>query len=226
MSSSTPFHLSASDEGVGRELADVVAGDHLQLGGRLHGGDELVAIQEPGRDQVLHEEDRADDGIGRELQLLDGLLDAELVVEVRNARLFVGGPDRAVDEVLDALVAGHAGQSLALLFFLFDARFPGVLDREHAPGAGQRALERGLILQVALNHFGAQLGRSLGGVAVRFARHGAQLEPAPLGEMSDGGTALLSGCSGHEDRFFVGHRWSPLSAATYSRRGSGSLARP
>ena len=130
--------------------------------------------------QVLHEEHRPQDHVRRKAELLDRLLDAELVLEVRDAGLPVGRADRRVDEVLHALVARDLREALALLLLLLDARLPGVLHREHAPGARDRALERRGVVEIAGDHLGAQRRQRLGGVAVRLARHRAQLEAALL----------------------------------------------
>src|SRR5436190_14430529 len=199
------LELGRLGERLGAELPDVLDRDHLQLGLRLERGDQLVAVEEPGARQVLHEEHRPQDHVRRKAELLDRLLDAELVFEVGDAGLSISGADRRVDEVLHALVARHLREALALLFFLLDARLPGVLHREHAPRAADRALERRGVVQIARHQLRAERRQRLARVAVRLARHRAQLEAALLREVTNRRPTLLARCTGDQNDLFIRH---------------------
>ena len=159
---------------------------------------DLVAVQEPGAQDVLHEEHRPEDDVRRKPQRADRLLDAPLVLEVRDAGGAVRRADRAVHEVLDARLFGERRDALPLFLLLLHSGFPGVLHREDAPGPGQRLLEGGGVVQVALNQGHALLLECQGGRALQLAGHAGQLEPAS-GQRVDDGAALLAGGAGDED---------------------------
>src|SRR5580704_2064265 len=59
-------------------------------------------LETEGRQQVLHEEHRTQDHMRGEAEAAYGLLDAPLVVEVRDARLLVRRSNGCVDVVFDA----------------------------------------------------------------------------------------------------------------------------
>src|SRR5258706_15713001 len=115
-----------------------------------------------------------------EAEAAHGFLDAPLVVEVRNARPLVRRSHGCVDVVFDAGLARQRRKTLALRLFPLDARFGRVLHAEDAPRAGQRTAQRLLVIEIALDDVDAlarQRGRPL---ALRLARHTAQMEPAAL----------------------------------------------
>src|SRR5262245_43626989 len=71
------------------EPADVIHRNHLQLRAWPKGRGERVALETVWRQEVLHEEHRTQDHVRREAKVAHGLLDAPLVVEVRDARPLV-----------------------------------------------------------------------------------------------------------------------------------------
>src|SRR5688500_9023328 len=90
----TAIELVRVGESAGDIPADVVDRDHLQLEIRAHRRVNRVAIEEPGRQQVLHEEHGPENHVRRKAGRPNRFLDAELVVEVRNAGLPMRGSDR------------------------------------------------------------------------------------------------------------------------------------
>src|SRR5688572_11820534 len=50
-----PLQVVGPDEGQGAEVTDVVRGDHLQHRLRVQRAHQLVAVEGPGREQVVHE---------------------------------------------------------------------------------------------------------------------------------------------------------------------------
>jgi hypothetical protein len=75
--------------------------------------------------------------------------------------------------VFDAGFARQRGKMLALRLFPLDARFTRVLNAEDAPGTGQRASQRRLVIQIALDAVDALSRQRRGPVAVRLARQAA-----------------------------------------------------
>src|SRR5437667_10228421 len=98
-----------------------------------------------------------------------GLLDAPLVVEVRDARPLVRRPHGCVDVVLDAGLARQRRKTLPLRLFPLDARLPRVLHAEDAPGAGQRTAQRCLVIQIALDDTNAMARQRRRPLAVRLS---------------------------------------------------------
>src|SRR5437868_11136332 len=113
----------------------------------------------------------------REVEAAHGFLDAPLVVEVRDARLFVRRSHGCVDVVFDAGLARQRRKTLALRLFPLDARLPRVLHAEDAPRADERTAQRRLVIEIALDDFDAVAGQRRSPLAVRLARQTAQMEP-------------------------------------------------
>src|SRR5437868_15206269 len=80
-----------------------------------------------------------------------GLLNAPLVIEVRNSGPFVCRSNGGIDVVFDAGLARQLCKALALHLFPLDTRFPRILHAEDAPRASQRTAQRRLIIEVALD---------------------------------------------------------------------------
>src|SRR5437016_819688 len=114
-----------------------------------------------------------------------GLLDAPLVVEVRDARPLVRRSDGCVDVVFDAGLARKRRKTLALRLFPLDARLRRVLHAEDAPRAGQRTAQRRLVIEVALDDVDALLRERRRRLAVRLAGHAAQMKPGALQRVRD-----------------------------------------
>src|SRR5206468_9579384 len=115
----------------------------------------------------------------------DGFLDAPLVVEVRDARPLVGRSHGCVDEMFDTGLARQRRKTFALRFFPLDARLPRVLDAEDAPRAGQRAAQRGLVIEIALDDVDALARQRRRPLAVRLARQATQIESTSLQRLRD-----------------------------------------
>jgi len=79
--------------------------------------------------------------------------------------------------------------------------------------SSERAPDRRRVVEVAGDDLRPELRHRLGRVAVRLPRHRAQLEPAVLGEVSNGRSPLLAGRAGHQDQLFVGHVVNPFASA-------------
>src|SRR6202048_5021215 len=99
-----------------------------------------------------------------------GFLDARLVVEVRDARTLVRRSHGCVDVVFDAGLARQRCKTLALRLFPLDARLPRVLHAEDAPRSGQRATQRRLVIEIALDDLDALAHQCRRLLALWFAR--------------------------------------------------------
>src|SRR5260221_2425228 len=115
-----------------------------------------------------------------EAEAAHGLLDAPLVVEVRDAGLLVRRSHGRVDVVFDARLARQRRKTLALRLFPLGARLPRVLHAEDAPGAGQRTAQRRLVIEIALDDVDALARQRRRPLAVRLAGQAAQIEPGAL----------------------------------------------
>src|SRR6202521_2941746 len=120
-----------------------------------------------------------------EAEAAHSLLDAPLVVEVRDARPLVRGSHGGVDVVFDAGLARQRRKTLALRLFSLDARLPRVLHAEDAPCAGQRTAQRGLVIQISLDDVDAVARQRRRPLAVRLARQAAQMEPGSPQSLRD-----------------------------------------
>src|SRR5258705_13112358 len=121
----------------------------------------------------------------------------------------MGGGYRRVDIVLNALSTRDLGDALALLLFALNSRLPRILNREHSPGARQRALEGGRVVQIAGDDLGPELRNLAGGRGVRLARHRAHF--VTLGEQfARGRPALLAGGASDDDQIASGFHVVPL----------------
>src|SRR5438132_8769143 len=112
-----------------------------------------------------------------EAEAAHGLLDAPLVVEMRDTGSLVRRSHGRVDVVFDAGLARQCRKTLALRLFTLDARLPGVLHAEDAPRAGQRTAQRYLVIEIALDDVDAKARQRPRPLAVRLARQAAQREP-------------------------------------------------
>jgi hypothetical protein len=139
-----------------------------------------------------------------EAEAAHGFLDAPLVVEVRDARLLVRRSHGCVDVVFDAGLARQRRKTLALRLFPLDARLPRVLHAEDAPRAGQRAAQRRLVIQIALDDIDPLACQRRRPFAVRLASQAAQMEPGALQRLRDR-AALIACHSGDENRSIVCH---------------------
>ena len=148
----------------------------------------------------------------RKLQRSHRSLDTELVLEMRDAGLSIGRPDRRVDKMLHTGLARQRGEAFTLFLFALDTGLPRVLHGKDAPRAGERLLERGGIVQIALDDLRTGAGEGLRRIASGFARHGADVE-AFAGEGADDGAALVTRGSGDEDCALIGHAGSSARSA-------------
>src|SRR5689334_14830499 len=112
-----------------------------------------------------------------EAEAAHGLLDAPLAVEVRDARPLVRRSHGCVDIMFDAGLARQRRKTLALRLFPLDARLPRVLHAEDAPRASQRATQRHLVIEIALDDVDAVARQGRRPLAVRRSRQAAQREP-------------------------------------------------
>src|SRR5580704_17182308 len=133
-----------------------------------------------------------------EAKAADGFLDASLVVEVRDARSPVRRSHGCVDVVFDASLARQRRKTLALHLFPLDARLQRVLHAEDAPRSGQRAAQRRLVIEIALDDVDALARQCSGPLAIRRARQAAKMEPSTLQRLRDR-TALMARHSGDEN---------------------------
>src|SRR6516225_2902312 len=126
----------------------------------------------------------------RKAEVAHGFLDAPLTVKVRDASLLVRRSHGCVDIVFDAGLARQFRKTLALRLFPLDARLSRVLHAEDAPSADQRAAQRRLLIEIALDDIDAlacQLRRPL---AVRFSGQAAQMEPGAPQRLRDRATLI------------------------------------
>ena len=82
--------------------------------------------------------------------------------------------------MFDAGLARQRRKTLALRLFPLDARLSRVLHTEDAPGAGQCTAQRRLVIEITLDDVDALARQRRGPLAVRLARHAAQMEPRAL----------------------------------------------
>src|SRR5690242_6854835 len=115
-----------------------------------------------------------------ETETAHGLLDAPLVVEVRDARLLVRRSHGCIDIVFDAGLACERRKTFALRLFPLDARLSRVLHAEDAPSASQCTAQRRLVVEIALDDVYALARQRRRPIAIRLSRQAAQMEPAAL----------------------------------------------
>src|SRR6266851_10489453 len=117
---------------------------------------------------------------------------------------------------------GQLGEPFPLCFFLFDAGLPRVLNGEHSPGAVQRSLQAGRIVEVAPDNCRATLGEHLGHGAVRLpGQHGHAV--LLVQELVGHRAALVAGGSRYENQVFPDLHWSaptvgPVTAVVWAER--------
>ena len=134
------------------------------------------------------------------------LLDGELAVEVRDAGVAVGVGDGRVDEVGAGGGRGVGGED-ALARLGLGTVLVGRGDGEHRLHAGERAVDRGAVLQVALRELDAEGSERLRGRRGDVAREGANAMPL-FDELPGDGSSLGSGRAGHEYVEWLGHEAS------------------
>src|SRR2546429_8499050 len=133
-----------------------------------------------------------------EAEAAHGLLDAPLVIEMRDARPLVRRSHGCIDVVSAPGLARPRRKTLALRLFPLDTRLPRVLHAEDAPRAGQRTAQRRLVIEIALDDVGAVARQRRRPLALRLAREATQTEPAALQRLCDR-AALIACHSGDEN---------------------------
>src|SRR6266436_4421475 len=146
--------------------------------------------------------DRGDD-CGFDALRADVLLDGKLAVEVRDAGVAVGVGDGRVDEVGAGGRRGVGGED-ALARLGLGAALVRRGDGEHRLHVGERAVDRGAVLQVALRELDAEGGERLRGGRGDVAREGANAMPL-FDELPGDRSSLGSGRAGHEYVEWLGH---------------------
>jgi hypothetical protein len=133
----------------------------------------------------------------------DVLFDGELAVEVRDAGVAVGVGHGRVDDVGAGGCRGVGGED-ALARLGLGAALVRRGDGEHRLHAGERAVDRGAVLQVTLHDLDAEGGERLRGGRGDVAREGANAMPL-FDELPGDRSSLGSGRSGHEYVEWLGH---------------------
>jgi hypothetical protein len=87
---------------------------------------------------------------------------------------------------------------LTLNLFLFDAGFPGVLHREHAPGTAHRSLQGIGVVQIPPDDLRSKRRQRFRDIAVGVARHRSD-RVARGEEFTSCRPALLAGRAGYQD---------------------------
>src|SRR2546426_262123 len=194
--------LQRRDHGAGN-----VADGHLHQAARRRQRRTVDALAQLGEaeERVLHEVDRGDDR-GFDALRADVLLDGELAVEVRDAGVAVGVGDGRVDEVGAGGGRGVGGED-ALARLGLGTVLVGRGDGEHRLHAGERAVDRGAVLQVALRELDAEGSERLRGRRGDVAREGANAMPL-FDELPGDGSSLGSGRASHEYVEWLGHEAS------------------
>jgi hypothetical protein len=108
-----------------------------------------------------------------EAEATHSFLDAPLVVEVWDARSLVRRSHGRVHEVFDASLARQRRETLALGLFPLDARLQRILHAEDAPRAGQRTVQRRLVIEITPHEFYVVARERRRRLAVRLASQAA-----------------------------------------------------
>ena len=192
--------------------ADVVDGDHLQRHPGCQGStqDDHAVLGLGGKEavEVLHEE-RGPHERRLQAQGGDALLHAALALEVGDARVALGAPDRSVHDVRDADVARRLGDQASPARLALRAVAPGEVVIANSAPVPANAARRVSTSSTSASTSSAPAPATATAASARGSRTSARTVAPAFSRARAVRAALLPGRADHRDdaRVRLGYRW-------------------